>query len=161
MKRKALIHLWFLFGTYYSVYMGLSYVILYYLAQKITKDVSLVPQLRLHLPLAHWTPFLLTNSRASLLQFYPPPTVSSGFSLYWVFPSSRETHYYFSHPKNTFSSPISFSSHCPISLFAFTTKCSKERCLFTFSSSFSPFSLEPMQQGYYSHHLLTWLLSRS
>jgi len=59
--------------------MGLSYVILFYLAYKVTMDDSLVPQLRLHPSLAHWT--LFTSSRASLLQSYPPPTASSGFPL--------------------------------------------------------------------------------
>ena len=59
--------------------MGLSYVILFYLAYKVTMDDSLVPQLRLHPSLAHWT--LFTSSRTSLLQSYPPPTASSGFPL--------------------------------------------------------------------------------
>ena len=72
--------------------MELSYVILLYLAYKVTVDESHVPQLRLHPSLAHWT--LLTSSRASLLQSYPPPTHHQVFHYFWLFPSSIGTHYY-------------------------------------------------------------------
>ena len=75
--------------------MGLSYVVLLYLAYKVTVDESRVPQLRLHPSLAHWT--LLASSRASLLQSYPPPTHRQVFHYFWLFPSSIGTrHYQFS-----------------------------------------------------------------
>ena len=52
-----------------------------------------------------------------------------------------------SFPKISISCPVSPSTHCPISVFAFSAKCSRERSLFTLSTSSSPFSLEPVQQG--------------
>ena len=110
--------------------MGLSFVIFYYVAYKVTTNNSIIMSLiKSHLLLAQWSPFLL---KSSMQQFYPPPIASSGLLLDGSLPAASKRNC-FSPSKNAFFLSHHPSNCCSISRHAFTAKCSKKRFLFTLS----------------------------